>query len=182
MKSTVLLIDYTNLHVKCTHNLLFAKWAKLKLRFWRIFQTGACYMIPLQTRVAHNTLIMLISVFWTNSANIQGFSWMMIIIKTYLLLVYSIITWCFSHWPSYRSEACCIGLRRSRRPIQQTECRTTQCVNCLMYTPEYTLMLITPPETVAPHKRANELSCLSSRSTFQLYITPCHLYMVLSSS
>jgi len=25
MKSTVLLIDYTNLHVKCTQNLLFAK-------------------------------------------------------------------------------------------------------------------------------------------------------------
>ena len=71
MKSTVLLIDYTNLHVKCTQNLLFAKWAKPKLRFWRIFQTGACYMIPLQTRVAH-TFTMLISVFWTNSANVQG--------------------------------------------------------------------------------------------------------------
>jgi hypothetical protein len=27
----------------------------------------------------------------------------------------------FSYWPSYRSEACCIGLRRSRTPIQQTE-------------------------------------------------------------
>jgi hypothetical protein len=26
---------------------------------------------------------------------------------------YSIITWCFSYWASYRSEACCIGLRRS---------------------------------------------------------------------
>jgi hypothetical protein len=46
----VLLIDYTNLHVKCTQNLLSTKWAKPKLRFWRIFQTGACYMIPLQTR------------------------------------------------------------------------------------------------------------------------------------
>ena len=34
---------------------------------------------------------------------------------------YSIITWCFSYWPSHRSEACCIGLRRSRTPIQQTE-------------------------------------------------------------
>jgi hypothetical protein len=34
---------------------------------------------------------------------------------------YSIITWCFSYWSSYRSEACCIGLRRSRTPIQQTE-------------------------------------------------------------
>ena len=34
---------------------------------------------------------------------------------------YSIITRCFSYWPSYRSEACCIGLRRSRTPIQQTE-------------------------------------------------------------
>jgi hypothetical protein len=33
---------------------------------------------------------------------------------------YSIITWCFSYWSSYRSEACCIGLRRSRTPIQQT--------------------------------------------------------------
>ena len=31
-------------------------------------------------------------------------------------------------------------------------------------------MLITPPETVTPQKRANGLSCLSSRSTFQLYI------------
>ena len=29
-------------------------------------------------------------------------------------------------------------------------------------------MLITPPETVAPQKRANGLLCLSSRSTFQL--------------
>ena len=27
----------------------------------------------------------------------------------------------FSYWPSYRSEACCIGLRRSRTPIQQTD-------------------------------------------------------------
>ena len=26
-------------------------------------------------------------------------------------LYYSIITWCFSYWPSYRSKACCIGLR-----------------------------------------------------------------------
>jgi hypothetical protein len=34
---------------------------------------------------------------------------------------YSIITWCFSYWPSYWSEACCIDLRRSRTPIQQTE-------------------------------------------------------------
>jgi hypothetical protein len=34
---------------------------------------------------------------------------------------YSIITWYFSYWPSYKSEACCIGLRRSRTPIQQTE-------------------------------------------------------------
>ena len=34
---------------------------------------------------------------------------------------YSIITWYFSYWPSYRSEACCIGLWRSRTPIQQTE-------------------------------------------------------------
>ena len=31
-------------------------------------------------------------------------------------------------------------------------------------------MLITLPETVTPQKRANGLSCLSSRSTFQLYI------------
>ena len=36
-------------------------------------------------------------------------------------IYYSIITWCFSYWPSYRSEACCIGPRRSRRPIHQTE-------------------------------------------------------------
>jgi hypothetical protein len=35
--------------------------------------------------------------------------------------LYSIITWCFSYWPSYRSEACCIGLRHSQRPIHQTE-------------------------------------------------------------
>jgi hypothetical protein len=35
-------------------------------------------------------------------------------------MYYSIITWCFSFWPSYRAEACCIGLRRSRTPIQQT--------------------------------------------------------------
>ena len=27
----------------------------------------------------------------------------------------------FSYWPSYRSEVCCIGLRRTRMPIQQTE-------------------------------------------------------------
>ena len=27
----------------------------------------------------------------------------------------------FSYWPSYRFDACCIGLRRSRRPIHQTE-------------------------------------------------------------
>jgi hypothetical protein len=41
----------------------------------------------------------------------------------------------------------------------------------LFLSPEYTLMLITPPETVVPQKRANGLSCLSSRSTCQLYIT-----------
>jgi hypothetical protein len=41
-----------NAIVKCTQNLLFAKCVKPKLRFWRIFQTGTCYMIPLQTRVA----------------------------------------------------------------------------------------------------------------------------------
>jgi hypothetical protein len=34
---------------------------------------------------------------------------------------YSIIAWWFSYWPSYRFEACCIGLRHSRRPIHQTE-------------------------------------------------------------
>ena len=38
-----------------------------------------------------------------------------------LVWYYSIITWCFSYWPSYRSKACCIGLRRSRTPIQQIE-------------------------------------------------------------
>jgi hypothetical protein len=27
-----------------------------------------------------------------------------------LFLKYSIITWCFSYWPSYRSEACCYWL------------------------------------------------------------------------
>jgi hypothetical protein len=41
--------------------------------------------------------------------------------KCFAGLLYSIITWCFSYWPSYRSEDCCIGLRRSRTPIQQTE-------------------------------------------------------------
>jgi hypothetical protein len=55
--------------------IMFAKWAKPKLRFWRIFQMSTCYMIPLQTRVAHNTLIMLISVFWTNSANVLWKKW-----------------------------------------------------------------------------------------------------------
>jgi hypothetical protein len=39
----------------------------------------------------------------------------------YRYLYYSIITWCFSYWPSYRSDVCCIGLRRSRMRIQQTE-------------------------------------------------------------
>ena len=43
------------------------------------------------------------------------------VLHDYLTQYYSIITWCFSYWPSYRSEACCIGLRRSRMPIQQTE-------------------------------------------------------------
>jgi hypothetical protein len=33
-------------------------------------------------------------------------------------MYYSIITWCFSYWPSYRAEACCIGLRRRRAPRQ----------------------------------------------------------------
>jgi hypothetical protein len=30
-----------------------------------------------------------------------------------------IITWCFSHWPSYRSSVWCIGLRLRLGPIQQ---------------------------------------------------------------
>jgi hypothetical protein len=34
---------------------------------------------------------------------------------------HSIITWCCSYWSSHRFEACCIGLRRSRTPIPQTE-------------------------------------------------------------
>jgi hypothetical protein len=42
-------------------------------------------------RAAHNTLIMLISVFWTNSANVQGFNWMMIIIKEKFFIIIIIL-------------------------------------------------------------------------------------------
>ena len=37
--------------------------------------------------------------------------------KQAVVIYNSIVTWCFSYWPSYRSEACCIGLRHSRSPI-----------------------------------------------------------------
>ena len=30
--------------------------------------------------------------------------------------LYSIITWCFSYWPSYRSEACCIWPEAQPKP------------------------------------------------------------------
>ena len=34
---------------------------------------------------------------------------------------YNVINQVISYWPSYRSEVCCIGPRRSRGPIQLTE-------------------------------------------------------------
>jgi hypothetical protein len=46
----------------------------------------------------------------------------------------------------------------------------------LFISPEYALMLITSPETVAPQKRANGLSCLSSRSTSPHVIISFYLY------
>ena len=51
----------------------------------------------------------------------NSYKWMRIKRSLCLRCLHSIITWCFSYWPSYRSEACCIGLRRSRTPIQETE-------------------------------------------------------------
>ena len=36
-------------------------------------------------------------------------------------LYYNVINQVISYWPSYRSEVCCIGPRRSRGLIQQTE-------------------------------------------------------------
>ena len=36
-------------------------------------------------------------------------------------MYYNVINQVISYWPSYRSEVCCIGPRRSRGPIQQTE-------------------------------------------------------------
>ena len=36
-------------------------------------------------------------------------------------LLYNVINQVISYWPSYRSEVCCIGPRRSRGPIQLAE-------------------------------------------------------------
>jgi hypothetical protein len=46
-----------------------------------------------------------------------------------LLINKDIITWCFSYWPSYRSSVCCIGVRLRLRPIQQASDLSDGCKN-----------------------------------------------------
>jgi hypothetical protein len=73
----------------------------------------------------HNTMSVFLEIYMyyisNNELKEQFFSYIIESTINWKTQYYSIITWCFSYWPSYRFEACCIGPRRSRTPIQQTE-------------------------------------------------------------